>query len=193
MPRKKPPVFHQWRLTLAVLAIGQATGIIFMQTASVIAEDGYVVGGVKKGVKSSESGTKKAIDVTVGGTKKGLRVTEQGTKKGLRVTEKGTKKAIGTTYAVGKKGTDVAVDGTKKGLHVAGEGVKKGVGATKSFSKKHFSSHFQWCPRRPLSIMINRCQAREAILPFETLTVICRRRPGNDRGARARFDCQTGK
>jgi hypothetical protein len=127
MSRKKLPVFRKWRLTLAVLAAVQVTGIISWPTASVFAEDGYVVGGVKKGVKASENGTKKAVDVTVGGTKKGLDVTE-----------KGTKKAIGTTYAVGKKGTEVGVDGTKKGIRTAGQGVKKGVDATKSFFKKVF-------------------------------------------------------
>lgn len=49
--------------------------------------DGYVTGGVKKGVEVTTGGVKKGVDVTVGGVKKGVDVTVGGTKKGLQSTK----------------------------------------------------------------------------------------------------------
>lgn len=58
------------------------------------ARAGYVVGGVKKGVKETGKGVKKGCDYTVGGVKKGCYYTVGGTKKGVKETKKFFKKVF---------------------------------------------------------------------------------------------------
>jgi len=56
--------------------------------------EGYVTGGVKKGVRVTTGGVKKGANTTVGGVKKGAKVTVGGTKKGLKETKKFFKKVF---------------------------------------------------------------------------------------------------
>ena len=76
-------------LVLMILSIA-----LFLTSTFSARAEGYVTGGVKKGVKHSERGVKKGIRVSEGGVKKGVRVSVGGTKKGIKETKKFVRKVF---------------------------------------------------------------------------------------------------